>query len=226
MTQESGRPEDVLPGNFVRIDITDTGIGMDGETRRRVFEPFFTTQQMGKGAGMGLASSYGIIRHHGGFITLESAIGKGSTFSIFLPAYAPAETAAKDLPSPAAGDETVLLVDDEDMIIDIGKQMLQNIGYKVLTARSGMEAIGIYQRYGEQVRLVILDMVMPHMSGAETLKRLKEINGNIKVIVSSGYDLVPDKPILPGSEQPRFIQKPFNLTRLSQLVREVLSAGG
>ena len=219
-------PDDVRPGNFVRISVRDTGVGMNEKTRRRVFEPFFTTQQMGKGTGMGLASTYGIIRNHGGFIDVESEPGKGTTFFIFLPASDRSEETSDETIFRSDGNETILIVDDDDVIIDVGKQLLENSGYQVITALSGGEAIEKYNKMGHLIDLVILDMVMPHPNGEETLKELKKIDKNVKVIVSSGYCIDSNQLPLQNLEYQKFIQKPFKLSELSRAIREVLELNG
>ncbi len=219
-------PDNVRPGNFVRISVRDTGVGMNKKTRQRVFEPFFTTRQMGKGTGMGLASTYGIIRNHGGFINVESKPGKGTTFFIFLPASDGNEEKTDEIILRSDGNETIMIVDDDDIIIDIGKQLLENSGYQVITARGGNEAIEKYNEIGHMIDLVILDMIMPHPNGEETLRELKKIDKDVKVIVSSGYCLNSDQPPLRNLEYQKFIQKPFKLSELSRAIREVLELNG
>ena len=215
-------PENVRPGNFVRVSVKDTGVGMNEKTRRRVFEPFFTTRQMGKGTGMGLASTYGIIRNHGGFITVESEPGKGSSFYIFLPASGRNEEKTDESFFRSGTNETILIVDDDEIIIEVGTQLLENSGYQVITARGGHEAIEKYKEMGHLIDLVILDMVMPHPNGEETLRELKKIDQNVKVIVSSGYCLDSNQPPLSNLDYQKFIQKPFRLGELSKAIREVL----
>ncbi len=217
-------PYHVNPGKYVKISVTDTGTGMDDKTLKRIFDPFFTTKEMGRGTGLGLASAYGIIKNHGGFINVYSEKGGGSTFNIYLPA---SELEIKDYKSKVndgikRGHETVLLVDDEDMIIDVGRQMLSRLGYNVFTAGSGKETIEIYNAKKESIDLVILDMIMPDMGGGETYNFLKKINPSVKVLLSSGYSINGQAQEIIDRGCNGFIQKPFNMNDLSQKIRRVL----
>ncbi len=211
------------PGRYVKISVIDTGVGMDEATRERIFEPFFTTKEKGRGTGLGLASVYGIIKNHGGIINVDSKNGEGTTFNIYLAASEKEVIKEKELPEELLkGTETVLLVDDEDMIIDVGKDVLKTLGYKVLPARGGKEAIEIYEKSKDKIDMVILDMIMPEMGGREVYDHLKEINPDIKVLLSSGYSAnVPVMEILERGCN-GFIQKPFNMKQLSQKLRDVL----
>ncbi|MBW2097133.1 MAG: PAS domain S-box protein [Deltaproteobacteria bacterium] len=194
------KPYYVGPGKYVKISITDTGSGMDEATRKRIFDPFFTTKEMGRGTGLGLASVYGIIKNHGGFIDVYSEKGHGTTFKIHLPAMETKDVAqraeAKKGLETARGSETILLVDDEDMI------------------RSGSISHG--------PDLVILDMIMPDMGGGETYDRLKEIHPDIKVLLSSGYSIDGQATEILKRGCNGFIQKPFHIEALSQKLREIL----
>ena len=217
------RPFEVQPGKYVKISITDTGVGMDETTRQRIFEPFFTTRKMGRGTGLGLASVYGITKNHGGFIDVYSEKGHGTTFNIYLPASEKEAMKGKTLAGDIIkGSESVLLVDDEDMIIDVGKELLGELGYEVLLARSGQEAIKIYEENEEKIDMVILDMIMPDMSGGDTYDRLKEINPGINVLLSSGYSINGQATEILNRGCDGFIQKPFNIKQLSQKLREIL----
>ncbi len=217
------RPFEVQPGKYVRILIADTGVGMDEATRQRIFEPFFTTRKMGRGTGLGLASVYGITKNHGGFIDVYSEKGHGTTFNIYLPASEKEAMKGKALAGDIIkGSEGVLLVDDEDMIIDVGKELLGELGYEVLLARSGQEAIKIYEENEEKIDMVILDMIMPDMSGGDTYDRLKEINPDINVLLSSGYSINGQATEILNRGCDGFIQKPFNIKQLSQKLREIL----
>ena len=159
---------------------------MDKATQEKIFDPFFTTKEMGRGTGLGLASAYGIIKNHGGFINVYSEKGHGTTFNIYLPA---SEKEAIEEKEPTGdtlrGTETVLFVDDEDMIIEVAGELFEQLGYKVLTARSGKEAIEIYEKNKEQIDVVLLDMIMPDMSGSDTYDRMKAIDPDIKVLLAS-----------------------------------------
>ncbi len=220
------RPFEVKPGKYVKISIADTGLGMDEATRQKIFEPFFTTRKMGRGTGLGLASAYGIIKNHGGFIDVYSEVGQGATFNIYFPASE--KEAIKEKTGAwgvAKGSGTILLVDDEEMIIDIGKAMIEELGYKVLSARSGREAIKVYQENGEKIDMVILDVVMPDMGGGETYDRLKEISPGVRVLLSSGYSINGQATEMLSRGCDGFIQKPFDLEKLSQKLREILGTG-
>ncbi|MBP6942141.1 MAG: PAS domain S-box protein [Syntrophorhabdaceae bacterium] len=210
-------------GQYVKISITDSGVGMDEATRQRIFEPFFTTREMGRGSGLGLASAHGIIKNHNGIINVYSEKGKGTTFNIYLPASCKEHVKDRILPDkPFKGNETILFVDDQDVVIDVGMSILEELGYTVLTAKSGQEAIDVYTQRMQEIDLVILDMIMPAMGGGETYDRLKEINPGIKVILSSGYSLNGHASGILERGCDGFIQKPFNVNELSKKIREVL----
>ncbi|MBW2615018.1 MAG: response regulator [Deltaproteobacteria bacterium] len=216
-------PFQVEPGKYVKISVTDTGVGMNEETQQRIFEPFFTTKEMGKGTGLGLASAYGIIKNHDGFINVYSKKGEGTTFKFYLPASEKEVVEEKESGGKVLkGSETVLLVDDEDVIVDVDEQFLQKMGYAVLIARSGKEAIEIYEKGKDKIDLIILDMIMPDMSGRESYGRIREINPDVKVLLSSGYSINGQATQILEQGCNGFIQKPFNMKGLSQKLREIL----
>jgi len=203
--------------------VADTGVGMDNETRKRIFDPFFTTKERGRGTGLGLASAYGIIKNHDGIITAQSEKGRGTTFTIYLPASDKTVSEAKNVPAePAAGVGTILLIDDEEMILDVGKSMLEKLGYQVLVAGSGSEAVEIYRRQAIEIDLVILDLIMPEMNGSETYDRLKAIDPRIRVLFSSGYSMDGAANEILKCDAVGFIQKPFDIEKLSRNVRRAL----
>ncbi|MBW2615119.1 MAG: response regulator [Deltaproteobacteria bacterium] len=214
------------PGNYVLLTVRDTGTGMDNETKERIFEPFFTTKEMGRGTGLGLASVYGIMKGHGGYIDVDSEKGVGTTFSIYLPATkaeVSAHTAEKEeRVEISRGSETILLVDDEHMVLKVAKQMIEIFGYEVLTAKDGKEAIEVYETNRDRIDMVILDMIMPEMGGGETYDRLKEINLDIKVLLSSGYSIDGQAKEILGRGCDGFIQKPFSMEQLSRKISEIL----
>jgi PAS domain S-box-containing protein len=218
------KPYHVEPGKYVKLSITDTGSGMDEATRKRIFDPFFTTREMGRGTGLGLASVYGIIKNHGGFVDVYSEKDHGTTFKIFLPATKATSMAQRAGPDKglemARGTGKILLVDDEDMIIEVGTELLQEIGYHVLIARNGREAIEIVSETHPD--LVILGMIMPDMGGGETYDRLNEISPGIRVLLSSGYSIDGQATEILKRGCNGFIQKPFNIEELSQKLREIL----
>ena len=216
-------PPELSPGNYIKISVTDTGVGMDEATKARIFEPFFTTKEMGRGTGLGLASSYGIIRNHGGWICADSSIGQGSTFSFYLPASEKTVKPQSHAPAKEMKEnESILFVDDEDIIIDIGKQFLEVLGYTVFTARSGQEALETYSREFGKIDLVILDMIMPTMDGGETIQRLKAINPKVRIVLSSGYSINGQASEIVNRGCNGFIQKPYGLNELSQMIRKAL----
>jgi len=213
----------LTPGKYVKIAITDTGIGMDENTRQRVFEPFFTTKDIVRGTGLGLASAYGIIKNHNGLINVISKKDAGSTFSILLPANEAEVVEEVSTPSVTLkGSETILLVEDEEMIIDICKDILMDLGYRVLCARSGKKALQIYMQNKTKIDIIVLDMVMPKMSGKETYDRLKQINPDIKVLLASGYSLDERAEEIMALGCNGFIQKPFDPAALSKEIRKIL----
>jgi CheY-like chemotaxis protein len=211
------------PGNYVLLTITDTGTGMDKKTMERIFDPFFTTKGMGRGTGLGLASVYGIIKAHGGYIDVDSAKGHGTTFSVYLPSSEAADSMKGELsPEVLRGNEGILLVDDEDVIIDVGQQMLKTLGYQVYVAKSGREAIETYEANNDRIDMVILDMVMPDMGGGEAYDMIKKIDPSIKVLLSSGYSIDGEAAEILRRGCNGFIQKPFDVTQLSHKLREIL----
>ncbi len=219
----SERPFDLAPGRYVKIMLADTGIGMDETIRQRIFEPFFTTRKMGRGTGLGLAIVYGVIKNHNGIIDVESQVGVGTTFIILLPASdLEMEKDACSDESVLKGKETILLVDDEDSILDVGRSMLSVLGYNVLAAGGGKQAVALYQASGNDIGAVILDMVMPEMGGAETFNSLKKIDPDVKVLLCSGYSegVQAAEMLMRGCAG--FIQKPFNLAELSRKIRQVI----
>jgi CheY-like chemotaxis protein len=203
--------------------VTDTGIGMNQRTMNRIFEPFFTTKEVGKGTGLGLASAYGIIKNHNGIIRVYSEMGHGTTFNIYLPVSESEEVKTEEIKTDMVkGNEAVLLVDDEEGPIMVEELMLKELGYRVVPARSGKEAIKLYQNNNNSFDLVALDMIMPEMSGKETYERLKDLNPNVKVLLVSGYSLNKQVEELMDLGCDGFIQKPFDILQLSQKIRAVL----
>ena len=216
-------PYEIQPGPYVKVSVTDTGVGMDEKTRQRIFDPFFTTREMGRGTGLGLASAYGIIKGHGGFINVYSEKGHGTTFSIYLPAST--REAVREAPPKSAirrGHETVLVVDDEPMILDVTREMLEGLGYRALVAQGGADALEVYRADHGRIDLVILDMIMPGMGGGELLDRMKAVNPGVRVILSSGYSINGEAKAILARGARLFLQKPFRLDDLSQKIREAL----
>lgn len=218
-----GKIYDPKPGDYALLTVADTGIGIDQKTLGRIFDPFFTTKELGRGTGLGLASVYGIIKGHGGYIDVESERGRGTTFKIFLPiSKKKVQETIKTPDLLMKGTETLLLVDDEGMVLGVGEKFLKVMGYHVLTSRDGREAIEVYRKNREAIDLVVLDIVMPNMGGGEIFDRLKEINPNIKVLLSSGYSIDGEATKILERGCNGFIQKPFDVKQLSQTIRAIL----
>ncbi len=218
-----GELYDPKPGDYVLLTVTDTGIGMDKETMERIFDPFFTTKEMGRGTGLGLASAYGIIKGHGGYIEVDSKKGQGATFRIYLRASGKkVQKAVKTTDQLIKGTGTVLLVDDEEVILEVGKELLEGMGYRVLTAKDGKEAVEAYKKNRDEIDIVLLDMVMPNMGGGEAYDRMKEINPDIKALLSSGFSIDGEASDILERGCNGFIQKPFSMKELSGRIRNIL----
>jgi len=216
---------EIPPGRYVKVSIRDTGMGMDEATCRRIFDPFFTTKEMGRGVGLGLASAYGIICNHGGIITVDSEKGKGTTFHIFLPATEnQVEGEAALAPTIHRSHETILIVDDEVINIEVIGAMVKKLGYQVITAGSGQEAVTQYRLNSTAIDLVILDAIMPDMGGSDTFEILKAINPSIKVILASGYSLNELTSKIMDQGVSAFIQKPFRIEDIAETIKTVLAA--
>ncbi len=214
------------PGEFVRLRVRDTGHGIAPEVKQHIFEPFFTTKEVGRGTGLGLAMVFGIVKQHHGWIDCESTIDVGTTFELYLPRHtqeAPAEAIAAARPA-APGRETILLVDDEPMIRKLGSTILGHHGYDVLLAGDGVEALEVYQQHRGRIDLVILDLTMPRLSGRDTLKRLVEMDPDVRVLFSSGYS--PEQAAPGEFRQVRgFIGKPYRADELAATLRATLDQG-
>lgn len=212
------------PGNYVMLTVTDTGTGMDKEVLDHIFEPFFTTKEPGRGTGLGLASVYSIIKGHNGYIDVDSEVGRGTTFFVYLPVTNKSFPKSIEIAdqATASGSETILLVDDEEMVLDVSAKMLSVVGYNVLTACNGKDALDIFIEKHGDIDLVLLDVIMPNMSGSTVFDRMKEINPSVKVLLLSGYSAngQVEQILLRGCNG--FIQKPFNVKTISARIREIL----
>ncbi len=214
----------MTPGNYVKITVSDTGIGMDDATQLRIFDPFFTTKKIGKGSGLGLYSAYGIIKNHDGHIQVSSTRNKGTTFMIHLPA-TERRICQPENPSPRRiiGRETILLVDDEEKIRDVCRESLKLLGYSVVTADSGDRAVEIFKEMVDTIDVVVLDMIMPGLSGKETYRYLKQLKPSVKVLVASGYSIDIQEGDFLSDGCSLMIQKPFKIDHLSMKIQELVT---
>jgi CheY-like chemotaxis protein len=208
----------------VLLTITDSGKGMNPETRERVFEPFFTTKFQGRGLGM--AAVYGIVKKHGGYVYVDSEPGQGTTVSIYLPcaqpAYATPEESVQTL-HKRQGMGTALIIEDEHLVMEVNRAIVEKLGYGVLEAKSGKEALRIAEQYEGPIDFVLLDVILPDMSGNQIYPKLKEIRPDLKVIVCSGFTLDgPAREILDAGAE-SFLPKPFSVAALSQTLEDILS---
>lgn len=213
----------VLPGRYVYLAISDTGIGMSREVTEHIFEPFYTTKGLGKGTGLGLSVAYAIVKNHRGFINVYSEVGRGTMFKIYLPAGGETrqemEEKIKNLPT---GDETILIIDDESLVLSVAQNILEDFGYTVMPVPDPREALTMYQEQQQKIDLVILDLIMPQMGGMECLDELLKINPGIKVILTSGYSLNGQGKEAMRPELRGFIRKPFQISDLLTAVRKAL----
>ena len=212
------------PGNYVSLTVSDTGHGMDKGTVEHIFEPFYTTKELGRGTGLGLATVYGIVSQHGGFIRCYSEVGRGTTFNVYFPAIQSFVEPGVETSGvmPAFGTETILLVDDEALVRDLGERILSKVGYTILTAANGIDALDLYRKEGKQIDLVILDLIMPKMGGEGCLRELLKIDPGLKILIASGYaaDAAAGNPLALGARA--FVTKPFRFKELLGQVRKVL----
>ena len=217
------------PGKYIRIRVADNGSGIPEENLDKIFDPFFTTKEVGKGSGLGLAMVYGIVQNARGFVQVQSAEGKGTEFNLFFRVASGKEqepTLGRMKPS-LAGDETILLVDDEPMVRDLGSEILRSYGYQVVEAADGVEALEIFRQKGSEIDLVILDLLMPRLSGKETFGRLKQLDAAAKILICSGYgSREPDSTLLEGDRQTPVVHKPFKPEELVYSVRRILDTAG
>ncbi len=221
--EEEASTEDLEPGRYVEVRVSDNGPGMDLSIQDRIFDPFFTTKARGRGTGLGLASAYGIVKSHGGSISVESEAGRGATFIVCLPA-TDEPIRNNDLANGemAGGNETILLVDDEQMMLESAQELLEELGYQVLKAENGPRALEIFKREHDHIDLVVLDMIMPGMTGGEVFDRLRRIDPHIKVLLSSGYSIDGEATEILDRGCDGFLQKPFRVETVSRKIREII----
>jgi two-component system cell cycle sensor histidine kinase/response regulator CckA len=225
LSSNDTRDYEIIPGPYAMLSVRDTGHGMDQKTQRQIFEPFFTTKAQGQGTGLGLASTYGIVKNHKGYIEVYSDLGEGSQFNVLLPAAGSTEKAAPAMDtSRKKGTETLLVVDDEPDFLDVGREMLLLLGYDVITAGNSDEAVAVFKKQAGSIKLVIVDMIMPGADVEGTVRRFREIDPSIRVLLSSGYSQTGNVAQQLMQCCDGFIQKPFRLTSLSTKVRKLLGA--
>jgi two-component system cell cycle sensor histidine kinase/response regulator CckA len=212
------------PGSYVRMTISDTGMGMDAATIERIFEPFFTTKEVGKGTGLGLATAMGVVTQHGGSIEVESKIGVGTSFFIYLPAASGEEQTQSEIAEAVVprGTETILIADDHDGLLETTEEILRNLGYRVIVARNGEEAVQEFAIHAKEIALLVLDVVMPALSGPEAYSKISEMKPNVPVIFTSGYteETASVTPTIGSGAV--FLQKPCRPDLLGRTIRELL----
>jgi CheY-like chemotaxis protein len=221
------RPENtfIKHGPYVMISVSDTGQGMDRDTQARIFEPFFTTKEKGKGTGLGLSTVYGIIKQSGGYVFVQSELGRGTVFTIYFPRVDEPSASLGALPASLAavgGAETILLVEDEESVRQLVRETLESRGYHVLEAANGQDALAVAASHADTIHLIITDVVMPGLSGHELVQKLLPARPGTKVLYLSGYAEDAFASPLPADGKRIFLQKPFTLQSLSRRVREVL----
>jgi nitrogen-specific signal transduction histidine kinase/CheY-like chemotaxis protein len=214
------------PGLYVLLTVSDTGHGINKKTLEHIFEPFFTTKGPGQGTGLGLAMVYGIVKQHGGYTTCYSEPGVGTTFKIYFPAMILQVISEKptEIQPPKGGIETILLVDDEETIRDVGRDLLESAGYQVITARTGQEALEIYRAKSDSIALVILDLIMPEMGGKECLEELLKIDPVVKTLICSGLSQNGAAKAALKTGAKGFIGKPYNSTEMLSGIRKILDS--
>jgi CheY-like chemotaxis protein len=228
--QFAATSHDAMEGTYVLLQVSDTGCGMTPEVRERLFEPFFTTKEVGKGTGLGLATVHTVVKNHGGFLRLDSEVGEGTTFNVYLPADLAIRAADAAHPHrgalPRGHDELVLVIDDEHSIVEITQRTLEAFGYRVLTAGNGAEGVALYAKQVRGIALVITDMMMPIMDGVATIHVLACINPSVRIIAASGLELTESIAKASAAGVNDFLQKPFTAETLVRRVREVMDRPG
>ena len=218
---------DIVPGDYVKVKVVDTGAGMDAETVQHIFEPFFTTKPVGEGAGMGLAAVYGTVKSHAGAITVYSDPSLGTTFSVYLPRHRQAAGHAAEAGEEAAvptGDAVLLVAEDEEIVREMALAILRSLGYTVQAVTNGREAVDYYREHWREIDLVVLDMIMPQMDGNAAFHAMREINPAVKAILTSGYSLDNAAQQLLDAGMKGFVQKPFLTADLARVIQDALAS--
>jgi hypothetical protein len=215
----------VTPGPYVHFQVTDTGVGIPETIREKIFEPFFTTKEVGKGTGLGLSTTLGIVKSHGGFLTLDTAPGRGTTFHIYFPAdVADEERSTK--PSEQAlregNDELILVVDDESALRDVASSTLEAYRYRAVVAEDGARALEIYRERRDEIRLIVTDMMMPRVGGAELIREVRAIEPQARIIIMTGMRIPDDIQVADIQSVDGVLQKPFTSEDLLRAVQDVL----
>ena len=220
-----GDLQNLVPGDYILITVSDNGCGMDLETQKHVFEPFYTTKRIGEGTGMGLPSAYGTIYNHNGCINLKSELDHGTTFRIYLPLFEDLNTDDKKKANnkPIYGTAQILIVDDEEVVREIATAMLEELGYQVAVCNDGKEAVKYYKKSWKEIDLVLLDMIMPELGGGDTFKAMKKINPDVRALLSSGYSINGEAQSILDDGVIGFVGKPYVLLELSEKVAEALA---
>ncbi|MEK6650897.1 MAG: ATP-binding protein, partial [Bacteroidota bacterium] len=217
----------VTPGPYVHFQVTDTGTGIPDTIREKIFEPFFTTKEVGKGTGLGLSTTLGIVKSHGGFLTLDTAQGQGTTFHIYFPADLDEEVSRPDRPTEPlrdGNDELVLVVDDEASLRDVASSTLETYRYRTLVAEDGVHALDLFHQHIDTIQLVVTDMMMPRMGGAELIREIRALRPDARIIVMTGMRIPDDIQIEDIQAVDGVLQKPFTADDLIRTVQEVLAA--
>jgi len=219
----SHKPE-LSPGTYVCLSVSDTGAGIDQKARNHIFDPFYTTKEVGKGTGMGLSVVHGVVESHGVFITVESELGQGSTFHVFFPVTEEKEEEILEIETTQflKGSERILLVDDETMILKMAEQMLKNFGYEVTTGSNSVKALEIFKSKPDQFDLLITDQSMPNMSGSELVAEILKARPGMPIILCTGYSSKVSAENASEKGISKYMTKPYSLKKLSETVREVL----
>jgi CheY-like chemotaxis protein len=226
--EAAARYSEAKPGNYVCVSVADTGKGISAEQMEKIFRPFYTTKSPGKGTGLGLSTSLNIIKNHGGFLVVDSVVGHGTEFKFYLPALMERSPSSPALSSPAmpmGNGESILVVDDEAIVLVIARTALENYGYRVLTASNGLEAISLVNEKARAIDLVITDMVMPHLGGPATVTALRRINPDIKIIAAGDSEGEAVGPMAQLKMQ-AFLTKPFTVEKLLKTTQSVLAKTG